>query len=146
MYRRIVVAVDGSEASWKGGRHAIALGGLGGAELVVVAVVDTKTIRRLSIYADEILAQQQANTRKMIDQIITEAEREAPAVKATGRVEEGSPKERLVQIAKEINADLLVCGAHGWTAVERFLLGSVSDHLVRHASCPVLVVREVAGG
>ncbi len=146
IYHRIMVAVDGSDASWKAAHHAIALAGLAGAELVAVAVIDAKTISRLSIYADESLARQRADVGKMIDHIIAEAERDAPDVNVTGRVEEGSPKERLIQIAEELKADLLVCGAHGWTAIESFLLGSVSDHLVRHAPCPVLVVREVAGG
>jgi nucleotide-binding universal stress UspA family protein len=48
----------------------------------------------------------------------------------------------VVRIAEEIHADAIVVGSHGRTGLERLFLGSVSEHVVRHAHCPVLVVRE----
>ena len=44
-------------------------------------------------------------------------------------------------IAKKYEIDLIMCGATGLNAVERFLIGSVSEHITRHARCDVLVVR-----
>lgn len=53
----------------------------------------------------------------------------------------GSPDSRIVEAAEEMKADLIVLGSHGYNAWERLLLGSVSDSVVRHAPCSVLVVR-----
>ncbi len=53
----------------------------------------------------------------------------------------GSPADQLIQLAKERKASLMVVGSHGRSGVERFLLGSVSDRILRFAPCSVLVVR-----
>ncbi len=53
----------------------------------------------------------------------------------------GSPDSRIVETAETWNADLIVVGSHGYSRWERLLLGSVSDSVVHHAPCSVLVVR-----
>jgi nucleotide-binding universal stress UspA family protein len=53
----------------------------------------------------------------------------------------GSPDSRIVETAEEMGADLIVIGSHGYKRWERLLLGSVSDSVVHHAHCSVLVVR-----
>ena len=53
----------------------------------------------------------------------------------------GSPDSRIIEIAERIDADLIVLGSHGYNAWERLLLGSVSNSVVHHAACSVLVVR-----
>ncbi len=53
----------------------------------------------------------------------------------------GSPESRIVETAEETGADLIVLGSHGYNQWERLLLGSVSDSVVHHAPCSVLVVR-----
>lgn len=53
----------------------------------------------------------------------------------------GSPDSRIVETAEEWKADLIVVGSHGYSRWERLLLGSVSDSVVHHAPCSVLVVR-----
>lgn len=50
--------------------------------------------------------------------------------------------EAIVARADELHADLIVMGTHGRTGVKRMVLGSVADHVVRHAPCPVLTMRE----
>lgn len=52
----------------------------------------------------------------------------------------GDPGSRIVELAKEIDADLIAMGSHGRTGMMRFVLGSVSQHVARFAPCPVLVV------
>ena len=57
-------------------------------------------------------------------------------------IEFGSPKVRIPKdIAKKNNCDLIICGATGLNAVERFFIGSVSEHITRYAPCDVLVIR-----
>ena len=55
----------------------------------------------------------------------------------------GRPVEEIVILADEIDAGLVVVGSRGLGGIRRLLLGSVSDGVVRHAHCPVLVVRRV---
>ena len=52
-----------------------------------------------------------------------------------------NPAGEIVDYAKEVHVDLIVIGTHGRTGVSRFLMGSVAEHVVRRAPCPVLVVR-----
>jgi nucleotide-binding universal stress UspA family protein len=52
----------------------------------------------------------------------------------------GRPDAEIVRFAQEHGADLIVMGTHGYNGVKRLLLGSVADHVVRLATCPVLVV------
>lgn len=53
----------------------------------------------------------------------------------------GSPDSRIVETAEEAEADLIVIGSHGYKQWERLLLGSISDSVVHHAHCSVLIVR-----
>jgi nucleotide-binding universal stress UspA family protein len=53
----------------------------------------------------------------------------------------GSPESRIVETADEMKPDLVVVGSHGYSGWERMLIGSVSDSVVHHAPCSVLVVR-----
>ncbi|MCS6959220.1 MAG: universal stress protein [Pseudanabaenaceae cyanobacterium SKYGB_i_bin29] len=57
------------------------------------------------------------------------------------RIESGSPREMICHVAGEINPTVLVLGSRGLGSIERLMLGSVSDYVVHHAPCPVLIVR-----
>jgi nucleotide-binding universal stress UspA family protein len=57
------------------------------------------------------------------------------------RLEEGPPASRILEVASQEAADLLVVGTHSRTGVQRAMLGSVADRMVRQATCPVLTVR-----
>ena len=62
-------------------------------------------------------------------------------LKVRVRVEEGPPAPRILEVVTEEAADLLVVGTHGRAGLQRALVGSVADRLVRQATCPVLTVR-----
>jgi nucleotide-binding universal stress UspA family protein len=57
------------------------------------------------------------------------------------RIEMGDPAAMIVSVARELGVDLIIVGSHGKGFLSRVLLGSVSEHVTRHAPCPVLVVR-----
>ena len=56
-------------------------------------------------------------------------------------VETGDSKVRIIDHAKQWRADLIIVGSHGWRGMSRFLMGSVSEAVTRHAGCSVQVVR-----
>jgi universal stress protein A len=62
------------------------------------------------------------------------------------RLEDGDPAAVIVRLAREIPADLIVMGTHGRKALGHLLLGSVAEHVIRHAPCPVLTIRGPAFG
>ncbi|XP_048531815.1 universal stress protein PHOS34-like [Triticum urartu] len=62
-------------------------------------------------------------------------------VSATAAVVEGDAKEAICRAVEDMHADLLVLGSRGLGMIKRALLGSVSDYLAHHASCPVLIVK-----
>jgi universal stress protein A len=56
-------------------------------------------------------------------------------------VEIGDPRDTIIDAAKEVSADLIVMGTHGRRGLSRVMMGSVAEDVIRHAPCPVLVVR-----
>ena len=85
--------------------------------------------------------------RRQLEEIIAGAEntlREA-GLSTEGRIVEGDPRSALVDIARTERADVLVVGSHGRTGMAKLMLGSVSSHVVTHAPCSVLVVKQTSG-
>ncbi|MDX1961587.1 MAG: universal stress protein [Pirellulales bacterium] len=54
----------------------------------------------------------------------------------------GDPSEEVIRVAKEEHADMIVMGTHGRSGVARLLMGSVAEYVLRHAPCPVMVIRQ----
>jgi nucleotide-binding universal stress UspA family protein len=77
----------------------------------------------------------------MLEQQAKRIEESGGTVKET-HLREGRADEEIVELAEEIGAGLIVRGSRGHGRLRRALLGSVSDAVVRHAHCPVTIVRE----
>ena len=71
----------------------------------------------------------------------TEKLKSNPSIRVESALVSGSPRSEILRESKAFNADLIVLGSHGYGAWKRFLLGSVSQAVVAHASCSVEVVR-----
>jgi len=67
-------------------------------------------------------------------------------VKTTWRVPTGGPHEEIIRTAEEERAGMIVMGTHGRSGLNRMLLGSVAERVIRLAPCPVLTVREPKAG
>lgn len=133
----VVVGVDGSRASKDVLRWAARQAQLTGAELrAVIAWRWPTTYGWAPDYSGFDFA---ADARKTLEEAVTEALGAAPSVPVIINVIEGHPAEVLIDASRA--ADLLVVGSRGHGAFTGMLLGSVSQHCVQHATCPVLVYR-----
>jgi nucleotide-binding universal stress UspA family protein len=143
--RTIVVGVDGSEAANAALEAAATEAKVHGAELRVVVVwqapiADYAVGGGLVPFDDTILGALRDAATRIADDAVSRVRESAPGVECTAEVLEGEAAERLLERAA--GADLVVVGRRGIGGFKRLVLGSVSDHLVRHAACPVLVVHE----
>ena len=140
-YEHIVVAVDGSEEGDKAFKKALSISKENNAKLIIAHVVDTRSFATVAAYDQSIASRADDFANDLLDKYVNEAKSSGldHVVKA---IEFGSPKSVIPrEIAKEYDANLIVCGATGLNAVERFFMGSVSDGITKNAPCDVLVVR-----
>jgi nucleotide-binding universal stress UspA family protein len=148
-FGRILLAVDGSDESRAAAGVAAEVAGVDGAELHLISVVETETLQPYTVYPgpEEIRALTEAAMEERKEKAHTFAVKEAEHVKGTGarvdgvHVASGAPAKEIVEAAEDMDADLIVLGSRGLGGFRRALMGSVSDSVVRHAHCPVLVVR-----
>ena len=148
---KILVPIDFSDCSKKALRYAIPLAKqhqAGIALLYVVAapayyaVGDGGGFNYLSFepdYASVEAEMRVSGERQLSALAAAEARGE---VYADALVRTGSPAFEIIDVANNLPADLIVISTHGRTGLKHVLLGSVAEHVIRHAPCPVLVVRE----
>ena len=146
MYKRILVPTDGSDAANAGLREACKLAKDQGSHLRLIHVVDEILGRSPQIFAtayDQIID----GLRKAGGNILARAESlarqegltaETHLVEAMGRPAGAS----IINAAKEWPADLIVCGTHGRRGLRRIVMGSDAEYIVRHASIPILLIRQ----
>ena len=142
----ILIATDGSQRSIRAAQRASEL--MKTADAVTLLTVLTEVPGddaggiEGSVYSvgeqEAIWDEEMAEARDELSrtaQVLTNA-------KITKRIEVGDVAQTVVRVAEELGVDAIVVASHGRTGLERLFLGSVSEHIVRHAHCPVLVVRE----
>ncbi|MEZ4502797.1 MAG: universal stress protein [Dehalococcoidia bacterium] len=155
MYRTILFTTDGSDLAEAAIPNALHLATSTGAVVVAVQVIDTVGqimaqttpsgwVGGAGRYAVESAEEVVAAERSEADAHL-EATRQrlldGGAVEVRTQILEGHPGSAIVDAARDLGADVIVMATHGRAGLGRALLGSVADHVVRHASCPVLLVR-----
>ena len=142
---RILLAIDDSKFSEAATQAVIAQGRLQDLEVRVLHVVEPPSLlvaREMGRFDPAIAVAWQAEQEqgKVLVSKTAEVLR-SRGIKAITAVVEGDPKSTIIDDAGAWNADLIVLGSHGRKGLERFLLGSVSDAVMRHAHCSVEIVR-----
>lgn len=140
-YKDVIVAVDGSEAAEKAFNKSITVAKNNDSRLILTNIIDSRSFATAEAYDRTLAERADDDAKKLIDRYVDIAKKEGihNIVKC---IEYGSPKVKIAkEIAKTFEADLIICGATGMNAVERFLMGSVSESITRYATCDVLVVR-----
>jgi len=138
MYERILVPTDGSQGSAHVALQAIDLAEQYGATVHVLSVVDDShrsILPDVGSRSDSL----EEEAQRAIERVTKMAS--VHGVEAVGETREGDPAEEILAYAEGIDADAIVAGTHGRSGVERRLIGSVAERLVRHATCPVMTIR-----
>ncbi|MGM0843954.1 MAG: universal stress protein [Bacillota bacterium] len=140
-YKNILVAVDGSkEAEWAF-KKSIDISLRNDATLWIIHVIDARSFATVESYEQSIADRADQYAKEIMTSYKEQAQK-AGVTDVQILIEYGSPKTIIPKDgAEKAGADLIVCGATGLSAMERFLIGSVSEHITRSAQCDVLVVR-----
>ncbi|WP_461213649.1 universal stress protein [Lacticaseibacillus sp. GG6-2] len=140
-YKHILVAIDGSYESELAFEKAIAVAKRNDGELFMVHTVDTRAFQNVSSFDSAMVEQVTETAKQTMDQYIEKAKK-AGLDNVSYTIEYGAPKTIIARdIPKQHDIDLIMIGATGLNAVERLLIGSVTEYVTRNAPCDVLVVR-----
>lgn len=140
MYDRVIFPTDGSDAADRATEHAIALADRFDATLHLLYVVETPSIQATDAFAtSDFEATREAMVAEGTNAIEAVTDRaEQAGVEITSEVEEGQPAPTIVKAADE--GDAIVVGTHGRSGLDRYLIGSTTEKVVRTADVPVLTV------
>jgi nucleotide-binding universal stress UspA family protein len=139
---KILLATDGSGEAELAGQTAADLAHETDSELHVVHVLASPLATHdPSSFEPEVWARLEQRERTTLEDVVEKIEASGGEVEDTHH-SAGRPDAEIVALAEEIGAGLIVMGARGVGGIRRALTGSVSDSVVRHAHCPVLMVRE----
>ena len=137
MFQRIAVAYDGSHQSRAAFDCALEIAVRFGSELRVISVVRLpEPTTRVELHA--VIEEGQEHFRAEFETLGKRAAEHGVALQT--EVLEGHPADQVVRAAERFHADLIVMGRRGRSTVERWLLGSVSERVLRDAHCPTLVL------
>jgi nucleotide-binding universal stress UspA family protein len=137
---KILLATDGSKDAELARTTAVDMATSTDSELHVVTVAPGYP--SYDVRVPEIVEQLRKQAEKILDEQVEKIERDGGKVAQKHlRIAERHRAQQIVRVAEEIGAGLIVMGSRGLGGVRRALMGSVSDSVVRHAHCPVLVVR-----
>ncbi|MBC7110578.1 MAG: hypothetical protein PWR13_262 [Archaeoglobi archaeon] len=138
-YSKILLPVDGSECSKKAALHAFSIARSYGGEIFAVHVIDIEEEFLTGTYYEELLQKLKERGQKILEEIERMAEEHG--IKVQKIIKTGNEAEEILEAAEEVKADLIVMGSHGKSALAKFLIGSVSERVIRHSKIPVLTVR-----
>lgn len=137
----ILVPVDGSDCSMRALDFAVELASSLAAEIVVCHVLDLSRAAAMSggaaQLAEESMELLRTEGKDIVDRALARAGAKVPV---SARLPEGAPVEQIEQLAAELPADFIVLGSHGRSGLQRLLMGSVAEGVVRAASVPAMVV------
>ena len=139
--KKILIATDGSEYTKEAVKKGLSLAKMLNAEVIGLYVVDISSIVPMPL--DEASFPMIEFLRNEGDDVLEKLRKQAEdmGVRIRTMKKEGIPADEIVETAKKEDVDLIVIGTLGRSALEKLLLGSVAEKVIRHAPCPVLVIR-----
>jgi universal stress protein A len=139
--RNIMVPTDFTECSHKAFCYALSFARQFGAEILLLHVVESMPVmgEGALLQSNLLTFALHEEAERQLDRLQRESMAEAAVNTMTS---DGLPWQRIVEVAREKHIDLIVAGNGGRNGLARVLMGSTAERIVRHAPCPVLVVRE----
>ncbi|WP_292392559.1 universal stress protein [Methanoculleus sp. UBA303] len=141
MFRKILVAIDGSEPASRALEAALEEASVWNAKVHVVYVVESGLFSSLPM--DNTLEVIYSVLQKEGEEILESARKKADAagISLTTHLRQGHAGSQIVSLAEELGIDLIVLGSYGKSGVDRLLLGSVTDYVVQNSPITTTVVR-----
>jgi universal stress protein A len=134
--KKIICPVDFSELSRKALQYANEFARLSDGKVFLVGVIENDP----TINYSHDLEKEDSDEEKRLTALIEEEN--MAGIVADYVIYEGSAEECILDYAKRQKADVIIMGSHGRRGLKRMILGSVAEHVIRRAPCPVLVVKE----
>ena len=146
---RVLLATDGRECSQKAVKMLSNFAATKIEYIKIISVIDMSLPISIDLYGGFIPSniEIEKTVRENAEVVLKETHEKLNSLEnhtnttVTTEVLFGSPESRIVETAGNMNADIIIVGSHGYNGWERLLLGSVSDAVIHHAPCSVLVVR-----
>ncbi|MBR7798082.1 universal stress protein [Agaribacter marinus] len=138
MFKRILLAVDGSEHSIRSARYAIELANKFEGTTDIIYVVDGKTAKEDVLHSTnklEIEKKREEKLKPILDML------DKSGMDYNTNVLHGDPGPEIVEFANEKSYDCVVIGSRGLNDLQSFILGSVSHKVAKRVNCPVLIVK-----
>lgn len=139
--REILVPIDFSEHSGNALKYAALFAAQFGAAITLLNVVEPPLVNPETVYPYTAHPDQISRTAERLFERTCHSEKLKPPVLRQTLVVPGTPCEKIVETAVNKQSDLIIIATHGRTGLAHVLLGSTAEKVIRHAPCPVLVVR-----
>jgi nucleotide-binding universal stress UspA family protein len=139
MYEQVLVPTDGSEAAEAAIDHAVDVASTYDARLHALYVVDASVYSSLEVGVETVVEALTEEGEKAVARVADRAR--AADVPVETHVVTGTAFPTILEVADDVDADLIVMATHGRRGIERYLLGSVTERVVRKSDVPVMTVR-----
>jgi nucleotide-binding universal stress UspA family protein len=137
-FQKILIAVDGEPVAAHAAEIGLQMAHCLKAEVAFIHAVDPALMHAPGITSEELLREAEREGRRILDALQHGA---GSSLTALQFIPIGKAAHEILEAAKEWPADVIVMGSHGRHGIPRVMLGSVAEEVMRHAPCPVLVVR-----
>jgi nucleotide-binding universal stress UspA family protein len=143
MYRKILVAVDGSEPSLKALKHAVELAKKHKSEIRVISVVEELKLpfgAEYRLWANESHQELIRNSIECLNEELSNIREKEPGIAIDAEIIEGNPADKIISFSEAENVDLIVMGKKGTGVFEGLVMGSVTQKVINKSRITVMVV------
>lgn len=147
MYKKILLPTDGSKSALKAAENAMWTAAQSGAEIIALHVIDMSLFAGLPTEGsikgvkEMLINEGKKAFEEIVDMSIKCREKQGKDIKIAFVTREGHPADTILKVVEDQGVDLVIMGTSGKHGMNRFLLGSVAENVVRSSKSPVLVVR-----
>ncbi|MDI6644244.1 MAG: universal stress protein [Methanobacteriaceae archaeon] len=148
MYKKILLPTDGSVNAQWAGKHAISIANTYNADIIVLYVVDTYYIQSLALpnFRQDLALELREEGKRAVKEFLSYLEKsqcdgQCKTINFKSQIRDGKPHQVILDTIHNENIDLVVMGAAGLHGLDKMILGSVTERVIREAPCPVMVVR-----